>query len=494
MRTSQASQGCWTCKKRKIGCDRGLPSCNNCSRTGRECLGYGIRLIWPELHDGRRKLPKHPTQVVPFVCDHTRGPHYGDQFLNTSYEDIEQSRQDFTSLVPYGKLIVRPQYNLAFRPQLRPQEGELLQYYEERISRMITTVEANNGFRGELLPMALSGGSFAADGLFNAILALSAFHRHGPGAALPYKTYALQFLSHSLERESSVDILPQLAASMMLCVYNVFDEGEGNWHLHLNGSRSLLHQYADRNGGALDYNFLSTWFLYHEILGAFSQPHKHKYPGVSSLGLMTGDEIDKRVIIGSLGCSIEIMETIHDINEIRSIATQEATGDGIQSELPSVMWICQGLQDRLCRLKQQLPSDYSHHTAKEQTKIWLTAEFYRIAAVLYVRAVCPNIDATNQTPMWLKMAFKVLAGLEICTSPWPLFVVACESQTDQQRIQILRALDKMDEDRKIGNVFVLRSLIENYWKQQDLRVDADKLSPLRWWETMNFDTAAPWFI
>lgn len=188
------------------------------------------------------------------------------------------------------------------------------------------------------------------------------------------------------------------------------------------------------------------------------------------------------------------METIHNINQLRSIATRKSTGDGSRSELPSVMWTCQGLQDRLCRLKQQLPPDYAKHTIKAQTKIRLTAELYRIAAVLYLRAICPNIDATNQTSVWLEQAFKVLNGLDICTSPWPLFVVACESQTDQQRIQILRALDRMDEDRKIGNIFVLRSLIENYWKQQDLQADADKLRPLRWWELMNFDTAAPWFI
>lgn len=86
---------------------------------------------------------------------------------------------------------------------------------------MITTIEANNGFRGELLPMALNGSSFAAKGLLNAILALSAFHLYGPGAALPYKTCALQLLSHSLEIEPTVYTQPQLAASMMLCVYNV---------------------------------------------------------------------------------------------------------------------------------------------------------------------------------------------------------------------------------------------------------------------------------
>lgn len=85
---------------------------------------------------------------------------------------------------------------------------------------MISTVESNNGFRLELLPIALSGSSYAAQGLRNAILALSAFHRYGPGAALPYKIQALQLLSHSLDIESN-SIESQLAASMMLCVYNV---------------------------------------------------------------------------------------------------------------------------------------------------------------------------------------------------------------------------------------------------------------------------------
>lgn len=181
---------------------------------------------------------------------------------------------------------------------------------------MISTVEANNGFRGELLSMAISGSSFAAKGLYHAILALSAFHRHGPGAALPYKTQALRLLSHSLEKDSNLEseLEPQLATSMMLCVYNVshltalspsqeeadasqvFDESEGNWILHINGSRTLLHQQADKKGGNLDYNFLNTWFLYHEILGSFSSPHKHQYHGSSSFDLIRGNDFDKRVV------------------------------------------------------------------------------------------------------------------------------------------------------------------------------------------------------
>lgn len=90
---------------------------------------------------------------------------------------------------------------------------------------MISTIDANNGFRLEILPMAISGSGFAAKALGYAILSLSAFHRHGRGAALPYKTQALRLLSLSLEKEPMLEgkIETQIAASMMMCVYNVCD-------------------------------------------------------------------------------------------------------------------------------------------------------------------------------------------------------------------------------------------------------------------------------
>lgn len=89
---------------------------------------------------------------------------------------------------------------------------------------MVSTVDSKNGFRLELLPMALSAASAATSGLLNAILALSAFHRYGAEAALPYKANALRSLSASLAQEAPSNpatVDAQLATSMMLCVYNV---------------------------------------------------------------------------------------------------------------------------------------------------------------------------------------------------------------------------------------------------------------------------------
>ncbi|KAJ5935276.1 hypothetical protein N7466_004823 [Penicillium verhagenii] len=44
--STRSSEGCWTCKRRRRGCDKTHPTCQNCARRGIECEGYEIRLRW----------------------------------------------------------------------------------------------------------------------------------------------------------------------------------------------------------------------------------------------------------------------------------------------------------------------------------------------------------------------------------------------------------------------------------------------------------------
>ncbi|KAJ5147586.1 hypothetical protein N7526_000938 [Penicillium atrosanguineum] len=44
--TPWTRSGCLTCKKRRKGCDKAKPSCNNCLKQGRKCEGYGD--LWVE--------------------------------------------------------------------------------------------------------------------------------------------------------------------------------------------------------------------------------------------------------------------------------------------------------------------------------------------------------------------------------------------------------------------------------------------------------------
>ncbi|KAI3326138.1 fungal-specific transcription factor domain-containing protein [Xylariaceae sp. AK1471] len=495
METVRRTQGCWTCKKRKIGCDRGYPACNNCLRTGRECLGYGIRLAWPDQPDGRRRGSRIPDGTVHHSA---RSPaHYGKQFLNMTYEDLMHTGKG--SMMFNEMLLLRsqqrPARSIPLLPDIHERESYLLSYYHSRLSQMISTIDINNGFREDLIPMALSSEGKASHGLRNAILAVSAFHLWGSGQALSYKAEAIRSLSSSLSTESLGTTETQLATSMMLCVYNVFDETEGNWSLHLYGAQKILHQLASIHGGHLAYTFLYTWFLYHEVLGGFSQPLKQWPHGPASFQLLHDTNFDTSMIIGSLGCSVEVMEIISCVNNWRAI---ELRGDSTtlpDQERSNKTNEWKVLESRLELLTQRLDPRHEEQLSQhDRVRTLATAELYRIATFLYLHRACSTETSQDIRLTCLQQALQILNSLEVCTSPWPLFVIACEAESDDQRITILRTLDLMDEQRHIGNVFVLRHIIESFWKRQDLQADAGRAGGLKWWDTIDLHLTAPWFI
>jgi hypothetical protein len=41
---------------RRVACDRQVPSCLNCTKSNRKCLGYGVRLSWPRISDSKRAI------------------------------------------------------------------------------------------------------------------------------------------------------------------------------------------------------------------------------------------------------------------------------------------------------------------------------------------------------------------------------------------------------------------------------------------------------
>lgn len=139
---------------------------------------------------------------------------------------------------------------------------------EAKLARFITTLDdAENGFRHELLPMAMVTYSHASQSLRTAMLALCAFHLGYHEDALRYKSRALHSLKLSLGVEGSDCMSTQVAACMMLCVYAVFDSSDGNWVVHLHGARSIVQRYHQR---AILSPFLRSWLLYHEVLSRFS--------------------------------------------------------------------------------------------------------------------------------------------------------------------------------------------------------------------------------
>lgn len=79
----------------------------------------------------------------------------------------------------------------------------------------------------------------------------------------------------------------------------VFDETDGNWGIHLHGAQDILdvlYKLATTRGKRLEYNFLFTWFLYHEVLGEFSRPLLYGGRGPASFRLLNDSNFDKSVV------------------------------------------------------------------------------------------------------------------------------------------------------------------------------------------------------
>jgi hypothetical protein len=71
--SKKADTFCWTCRRRRIICDKTLPTCLKCKKANKECLGYTKPLKWNDGVASRGKMmgksfpkpqPTEPAQIV----------------------------------------------------------------------------------------------------------------------------------------------------------------------------------------------------------------------------------------------------------------------------------------------------------------------------------------------------------------------------------------------------------------------------------------------
>ncbi|KIW66023.1 hypothetical protein PV04_08232 [Phialophora macrospora] len=414
------------------------------------------------------------------------------QFLNSDVQDLALARiyprRSRSRLRPVYRLIA---WSLSMYPCSNFVEGDvnLLSYYETRLARIITTVDdAQNGFRNEILPMALTRQSAAASGLMEALLAVSALHLGGYETALKHKTRAIQFLHRSLSSLESSDLSTSLAASMLLCVYGVFDAVNSDWMVHLRGARGLLKQQT-KTGIPDDVvtPFMRTWVLYHDVLADFAQQGHD--PGVEDdqTTHLPPWSHDKTIVVGSLGCSEELMQLVSCINKL---CDQCAVEDELISELEKRLY---GLSQNI-EVRVEKPNVSSNHGVDEP-RIRRTAEFYHLAALIYFNRQIRRYPTDSPIVQSLVLtALGLVSEMEVCTSPWPMFVVACEVLNDDQRLQVLEVLTKMESRRRMGNISVTKIIVESLWKQQDLGLGEDGRAKLEWRDIADMRDLSPSFI
>ncbi|KAL4921338.1 fungal-specific transcription factor domain-containing protein [Aspergillus aurantiobrunneus] len=79
MRTNPAEKACHTCRRRRLKCDRTVPACQKCARTGQECLGYGKLFLWNHGVASRGKMMGKTYPVPAARTDEGREVRFGQR-------------------------------------------------------------------------------------------------------------------------------------------------------------------------------------------------------------------------------------------------------------------------------------------------------------------------------------------------------------------------------------------------------------------------------
>ncbi|CAG8416343.1 unnamed protein product [Penicillium salamii] len=239
-----AAKDCPTCQRRRIKCDRGLPTCRKCGKRNLECPGYGLRLKWVQGVASRGNL---------------RG-----RAIPASTSPPEGRVRDSNALVTGSRPPVRFPSGIFSTPtselglsQARPvHESRLLSWFNERVAHRLAWVPQQNAWRHMILPMAES-----SETVMSSIMAIAAHDLateypptdpgHGTFQQMSknYQNKSLALLAQELNGlsispatplETSTTSAYTLAAVIILCNNEFMKPQSAGWRVHLSAAREII--------------------------------------------------------------------------------------------------------------------------------------------------------------------------------------------------------------------------------------------------------------
>lgn len=105
-----------------------------------------------------------------------------------------------------------------------------------------------------------------------------------------------------------------------------------------------------------------------------------------------------------------------------------------------------------------------------------SVELFRIATLIYlVRGSQSTWIASPKLEALIERAFAIPIQAPSCDHFFPLFIVACEANSDEQRRSVLQLIEKTQAGPQWRSMAHLRAAVEAVWVQKDLHADLDLL-------------------
>lgn len=527
----RSRKGCDKCRFRKVRCDEAKPVCEQCRVKGFECT-TSVVLKWETDYVGRafgrtgvwrkkaaRTDPSSPCSTVtgdevswceiPYISSYSFvNATVGnvDQFATLEHHDMGRhvtardlisnraatpECDDIASTASLSPWLSRASHagvymhippTLTPLPRLSdPMHARLLSYYLERLCPMtVASYVSKSPFASLVLPFSLSSSPTTLE----SILALAACHRSKSDTS--FKPIALKLadkvlrslrgrLCHEDPREVAMD--PEtLVVMMILCQFEIINECDKRWVVHLRGARDLI-RVRRRVLASSSSNppsnelvaFTEKYFAFQDVIGRTACGEEPNFG--SDFWQDNEGETDPW-----LGCSPSLVATICDITEL----SRQHSKDPSVSSLPD-------FQQRAYRLEKHLTSLQQRVFGEQDDLLQTSAELKRIAAEVYLQCsvygASPSVPSIRQDVLSILRLVCVLLEHKITAGmAWPLFVASVEldpveelewstpeecteNMPHQARPFVLYALHMISHS--IANISRTRTVIEQVWHARD---------------------------
>ncbi|CAI6014008.1 unnamed protein product [Clonostachys chloroleuca] len=465
---SRANRSCGNCRGRRIRCDRQVPACANCATAKLQCQGYGLRLSWPRVGDRKRALlvpdlgPRDNCNAPPGDVSNSRF------FINMQHRHVAAH---YNAMSSSNVRVITQTVSQNQLPKSIPlslvdeKDTSLLHYYLQNAASFF--LNPLGSLAQLLLQVGLADSSPSSAAVLNGLLAISALHVSGEERAIKFKTKAIIMTQASLNAEGSGStVIAKLAASMLLYLYETLHMSSPKaWSTYLGGVKQILLLSTGCSPFSQSYQTVLDWIIYHETMAKFGQLYWPKDGGltpfchkrVSSLFRKHAD-YERDAEMDATGCDPHILEVISNIFDLTNgkggfVASQPA-------ELLELEW---ELRIKLKRLPES--------GLVSGTSSWMHAitMLHCLAAQLWVNRSVNGYLGTEGSHQWLvAQAVDILGQLTICDIPWPLFIIAGEMRTEEQRRTMLNIIVRTQERSKSKHMDMVEELVEATWNYNDL--------------------------
>ncbi|KAJ5999776.1 hypothetical protein N7481_000185 [Penicillium waksmanii] len=370
------------------------------------------------------------------------------------------------------------------------------------IRRILSSEDEYSDLYDLLLRLSLCDESLPSLAVRHSITSLSTLHTHGLAAARITQGKAICAIRHTiasgLNRPNA--ILQVIAASLLMLLHEIYsrEPSPTAWTGFLCGSEQLaklIYEYDETYEG--DFALILDWLFYHHVMYKFTIRHwarrkeeqfklaeepamisKAMFSPMRNIVHFPPYENNKSIadyvqILPTLGCSLELLDLLTSVIDV---IIDKRDPEYLSEKHRQAI---RALDNRLCTIRQterirlsHPPSDGQSNENHERD----TANLFRLAIRVYLERVgnrCRSSTNPEKLNELAGQAFRLISALGRVNQRFPIFVVALEARTDEQRALILRALANTEERRVPNELSSIRAMVQSAWVKMDLSLDSN---------------------